>query len=90
MKQRGIFEKVPGSGDLWIRYADATGRIRREKTGTKSAAIALYQKRKTEALQGRTLPEKLRRAPVSFRQIADDALAYSRSTSAATTLMKSE
>jgi hypothetical protein len=30
MSQRGIFEKMPGSDDWWIRYADATGRIRRE------------------------------------------------------------
>ncbi|MDA2912977.1 site-specific integrase [Acidobacteriia bacterium AH_259_A11_L15] len=77
MKQRGIYEKVPGSGAWWIRYADATGRIRREKAGTKSAAIELYHKRKTEALQGKKLPERLRRAPISFREIAQDALAYS-------------
>jgi integrase len=78
MKQRGIYEKVPGSGQWWVRYADETGRLRREKAGTKSAAIALYQKRKTEALQGRKLPEKLRRAPATFQQIAQDALTYSR------------
>ena len=68
MRQRGIFEKMPGSGVWWIRYADATGRIRREKAGTKSAAISLYHKRKLEALQGRKLPETLRRAPVLFRE----------------------
>ena len=78
MRQRGIFEKMPGSGVWWIRYADATGRIRREKAGTKSAAITLYRKRKTEVLQGRKLPETLRRAPVLFREIAQDALGYSR------------
>ena len=33
MRQRGIFEKVSDSGEWWIRYADATGRIRREKVG---------------------------------------------------------
>jgi integrase len=79
MKARGIFEKVADSGEWWIRYADATGRIRREKAGTKSAAITLYHKRKLEALQGKKLPESLRRAPVSFRVIAQDALAYSES-----------
>jgi integrase len=67
---------VPGSGIWWIRYADAMGRIRREKAGTKSAAIVLYRKRKTEVFQGRKLPEKLRRRLVSFREIADDAIAY--------------
>lgn len=75
--QRGIFEKVSGSGIWWIRFADAGGRYRREKAGTKSAAIKLYQKRKTEALEGRKLPEKLRRAPALFREIAEDALAWS-------------
>ena len=77
-RARGVFEKVPGSGAWWIRYADAMGRIRREKAGSKSAALALYQKRKTEALQGRKLPEKLRRPSVSFAELASDALAYSK------------
>ncbi len=78
MKQRGIFEKVPGSGVWYIRYVDAQGRYRREKAGAKSAAISLYMKRKQEALEGRKLPEKLRRAPASFREIAQDALEYSK------------
>ena len=77
MKQRGIFEKVPGSGIWWIHWYDAQRRRHREKAGTKSAAIALYRKRKTEVLEGRKLPEKLRWAPVLFREIAQDALEYS-------------
>jgi hypothetical protein len=56
---------------------DAQGRYWREKVGTKSAAIDLYRKRKNEALEGKKLPEKLRRATVSFAEIAKDALAYS-------------
>jgi site-specific recombinase XerD len=75
---RGVFEKVPGSGEWWICYWDAQGRKRREKVGTKSNAILLYRKRKTEALQGKKLPEKLRRATISFADIAKDALAYSK------------
>jgi integrase len=78
MKQRGIFEKEPGSGVWWIRYADATGRIRREKVGPKSAAVMLYRKRKTEILQGKKLPETLRRRTISFLELAQDALSYSR------------
>lgn len=31
MKQRGIFGRVPGLGVWWIRFGDATGRIRRQK-----------------------------------------------------------
>ncbi len=62
-RTRGLYQREPGSGIWWIRYADASGRIRREKAGTKSAAIKLYNKRKAEALQGRKLPENLRHSP---------------------------
>jgi hypothetical protein len=42
-KVKGIFEKTPGS-DVWsIRYADATGRIRREKAKIASIHAALMQ-----------------------------------------------
>jgi len=75
---RGVFEKVPGSGEWWVCYWDAQGRKRREKAGTKSAAIALYRKRKMEAFEGKKLPEKLRRASVLFEDIAREALEYSR------------
>ena len=75
---RGVFEKVPGSGEWWIRYVDASGRLRREKAGSKSTAIGLVRKRKTNALEGKKLPEKLRRATVTFADISRDALAYSR------------
>lgn len=75
---RGVFEKVPGSGEWWVCYWDAQGRKRREKAGTKGNALDLYRKRKTEALTGKKLPEKLRRATVTFAEIARDALAYSK------------
>lgn len=78
-KLRGIYEREPGSNIWWIRYADATGRIRREKAGTKGAAIKLYQKRKTEVLQGKKLPENLRAPLVAFAELTKDALAYSKS-----------
>lgn len=74
---RGIYEKVSGSGDWWIRYADSSGKIRREKAGTKANARNLYQRRKAEALQGKKLPE-LRRKPIAFATVAQDALEYSR------------
>jgi site-specific recombinase XerD len=75
---RGVYEKVPGSGVWWIRYADSTGRIRREKVGNKGAAIKLYQKRKTAVLEGKKLPETLRAKKVSFNELAKDALEYSK------------
>jgi len=76
---RGVFQKVPGKkSPWWICSWNALGRKRREKAGTKSAAIDLYRKRKNEALEGKNLPEKIRRATVSFSEIARDALAYSK------------
>src|ERR1041385_7450816 len=41
-ERAGIFEKIKGSGIWWIRYADAYGRERREKAGTRGIAIRLY------------------------------------------------
>ncbi len=69
--------KVPGTGIWWICYFDADGRKRREKAGRKSAATDLYRKRKTEALEGRKLPEKLRARKVLFSELAKDTLEYS-------------
>jgi len=77
-KVRGVFEKESGSGEWRIQYFDADGRRRREKAGTRANAILLVQKRKTEALQRKKLPEKLRAPAVTFKQIADAALEYSR------------
>ncbi len=78
MRQRGVYEKMPGSGTWWVRYADSMGRIRREKAGAKSSALTLYRKRKTESLQRKKLPENLRTPAASFSELAHDALAYSK------------
>lgn len=78
MRQRGVFEKFPGSGIWWIRHSDSTGRIRREKAGTKSAALQLYRKRKMQTLEGKKLPERLRAPLISFSELAQDCLAYSK------------
>jgi hypothetical protein len=75
---RRVREDLGLSTQWWIRYADATGRIRREKAGTKASAHALYHKRKAQVLAGHKLPEKLRQRPVLFSEIAEDALTYSR------------
>lgn len=61
---RGVFERPKDSGVWWVRYHDAAGRLRREKAGTEGMAKKLYQKRKTEALQGKKLPETIRRKQV--------------------------
>ena len=72
---RGLFEK---GGVWWIRYADAEGRERREKAGTKSVALKLYTKRKQGALEHRKLPENLRARKTTFAELASDALEYSK------------
>jgi len=77
-KVRGVFEKDAGSDIWWVHWYDADGRRHRETAGTKSQAIQLYQKRKTETRQGRKLPENLRARPITFREIAASALQYSR------------
>ena len=63
-KVRGVYEKVPGSDVWWIQYTDADRRRRREIAGTKGNAIALLAKRKSAALEGKKLPEKLRAKPI--------------------------
>jgi site-specific recombinase XerD len=77
-RTRGVYEKVSGSGIWWIHYYDAEGRRRREKVGSKSNALKLYHKRKTEVLQGIKLPENFRARAVKFGEIAEAALEYSR------------
>ena len=54
-----VFEKVQGSGEWWIRYADQYGHIHREKAGPKSLAQKAYEKRKTDIREGKFFPEKL-------------------------------
>jgi site-specific recombinase XerD len=77
-KVRGVFEKVSSSGIWWICYFDANRRKRREKVGRKGDAIDLYRKRKTEAHQGKKLPEKLRAKAIIFSVLAQDAIQYSK------------
>ena len=77
-KQRGVFERPRGSGIWWTRYLGSDGRIHRERAGTWACARDLYFKRKKEALEGKKLPEKLRRPTVTFSEISRDTLAYSK------------
>jgi site-specific recombinase XerD len=75
---RGVYEKVPGSGIWWIRYADSRGNIRREKVGRQSDAATLVGKRRTEALLKNKLPEKFRAKAVTFSDLCADALEHSK------------
>jgi integrase len=75
-KQRGIFEKVEGSGIFWIRYVDGEGKYRREVAGSWSRANTLLKKRHGQAIERKKLPENLRARGASFSEIADDAKEY--------------
>ena len=77
-KKRGVFEKIPGSGVWWIQFFDSQHRRRREKVGSRSAAIKLVEKRRTQAREGIKMPENLRAKPASFAELAERALAYSK------------
>lgn len=78
ISERGIYERVKGSGIWWIRWTDQDGRKRREKVGTWSAAKKLLAKRHTQKLEGTKLPENLRTRAVTFKALADDALTHSK------------
>ena len=62
---RGVYEKIPGSGDYWIRFADPLGIIRRQHIGASlSAASSLAEQRRTEVRLGKFDPESIgRRKP---------------------------
>lgn len=77
-KRRGVFEKVSGSGIWWIQYFDSQHRRRREKVGSRSKAEKLVEKRRTQAREGIKMPESFRAKPVTFAEIAQRALAYSK------------
>ena len=67
----GLFEKVKGSRDWWIRYADQYGHIHREKVGPKSLAQKAYEKRKTQIREGDFFPKQVgRRREMLFKDMA--------------------
>ena len=74
MKIRGIYERAKG---VWyIRFADASGKLRREKAGTLATAKKLLVVRQNESQIQRKLPS-LSRKRVTFAELAKDALTYS-------------
>ena len=72
-KERGVFEKEPGSDIWWIRYY-IDGRERREKVGRRGDAIKLYKVRKTDALRGVKLPTNMKHKGLRFKVIAQEAI----------------
>ena len=67
-KEKGIFEKEPGSDIWWVRYY-IDGRERREKVGRRGDALKLYKLRKADALRGVKLPENMKNKGLKFETI---------------------
>jgi site-specific recombinase XerD len=72
-KERGVFEKEPGSGIWWVRYY-IDGRERREKVGRKSDAVKLYQLRKADAHRGVKPPGNMRSKGIRFEALGRQAI----------------
>lgn len=77
-RERGIFEKVKGSGKWCIRYTGADGKRHEETVGRHGDAIDLLAKRRHEKLLAKKLPEKAITKDITFGELAKDALLYSR------------
>ena len=74
-RERGIFERHPGSGLWWVCYFDENGRKHREKVGPKGLALKVYQKRKNEIQERRFFPERIRRKDSLLSDAIKDYLA---------------
>lgn len=72
-KERGVFEKVPGSEIWWIRYK-VNGVEHREKVGRFGDAVDLYRIRRADALRGAKMPAKMKNKGVKFEAIGLHAL----------------
>jgi hypothetical protein len=58
---RGVFEKTPGSGILWIRWTDAAGKLHREIGGsTVRKAEDKLALRRTAKINGELPPSRER------------------------------
>jgi integrase len=79
-KARGLMERPPGSGVWWINYY-VGGKQHREKVGRRSDAVALYQKRKSEARITKKAPELLPGKVVTFGHLMQDAVEYAKTHS---------
>jgi len=73
-RERGVFEKEPGSGVWWVRYTDDGGQLHREKVGPKGLAKQVYRKRKTQIREGKFFPEQIRRKETALAAAIDDYL----------------
>lgn len=78
VRERGISEKIKGSGKWYIRYTGADGKRHKETAGRHGDAIDLLAKRLHDKLLEKKLPEKVNDKNITFGELAKDALLYSR------------
>ncbi len=72
-KERGVYEKVPGSGIWWIRFK-VDGVEHREKVGRRGDAMKLYAMRKADVVRGVKMPANMKHKGVKFAVIAQEAI----------------
>lgn len=69
---RGVFKR---DGLYWIRYCDAEGKDHKEKIGERlSLAIKVYQKRKTEIIEGRFFPRSPQKRDITIDEFVETYL----------------
>ncbi len=71
-KERGVFEKEPGSDIWWIRFS-ADGVEHREKVGRRGDVIKLYKIRKADILRGVKMPANMKDRGVNLSVLAQEA-----------------
>jgi len=72
-KERGVFEKEPGSDIWWIRFK-VNGVEHREKVGRRGDAIKLYKIRKADIHRGVKMPTNMRDKGIKFSVLAQEAI----------------
>jgi integrase len=93
-KDRGIFFRARPHGEAvgpngrrgewWARWYDADGGEHREKAGTKSMALDLYRRRKTEVRQLVKFPESMRQRDERLKDLVADYVEAVRASQAKT------
>lgn len=81
-KERGVYEKVPGTGIWWTRWTDSEGKLHRELAGTIGNARKRIAERRAEKMRGqapmmRRQPKPQQGEVLQFGELITDALAYS-------------
>jgi integrase len=75
---RGVFVR---DGEYWIRYVDANRKEHKEKIGKRlSLAVKVYQKRKTEIIEGRFFPRSPQKRDIIIDEFVATYLQQARGT----------